>query len=147
MRIPLVAIGIVVAIGVAGCGADRPPPRSETGGGAAAEAPAPVAAASVAPASRGDALVEARQCGRALGIAVRCNLVRDDRDFAVLRYAVLQGLENRYGSAASNAELAELVDLATLDRITSIGACTIPAADAARVEAGVRSSIDRCSQP
>lgn len=108
--------------------------------------PAPTAAAAPEVA-RGDAVAEARQCGRTLGIAVRCNLVRDDRDFAVVRYAVVQGVATRHAGSIGEAEVAELIDLATLDRITSIGRCALPPADLARVEAGVRQSISTCTGP
>jgi hypothetical protein len=112
-----------------------------SGGPSGSPAPA------VAQASRGDAIAAARQCGRTLGIAVRCNLVRDEADFAVVRFAVLQGLGTRYGTVASGEELTQLVDLAALDRITSIGTCAIPAGDMTRVEAGVRGAIDACARP
>ena len=133
-------LAVIVPIALAACNQPWPiAPRAST-------SPAPATAA-VAPVSRGDAVAAARQCGRTLGIAVRCNLLRDDRDFAVVRYAVVQGLSDRYDTVTTASEIEELVDLATLDRLTTIGACTIPATDTARVERGVRESIESCSQP
>jgi hypothetical protein len=58
---------------------------------------------------------------------------------------VLQGLDRRYGTLVPAREMAETVDLATLDRMTSIGSCTVPAADAARLEAGVRGVLADCT--
>lgn len=107
----------------------------------------PVAAPAVAPPQRADAVLAARRCGAALGIAARCNLLRDDRDFAVVRYAVLGGLAGKYGQVATAAEIEEMLDLATLDRLTSIGTCTVPGGDEPRVEAGVRASVDACARP
>lgn len=105
--------------------------------------PSPPAA--VAAPTRAAAIQEGQRCGMALGFAVRCNLMRDDRDFAVLRFAVLQGLDRRYSSQLASSEMADVVDLATLDRITSIGMCEIPPADLARTEAGLRSVVDGCT--
>lgn len=96
---------------------------------------------------RAEAVMAARQCGRTLGIAARCNLVRDDHDYGIVRYAVLQGLSDRYGAVSSDDELAEALDLAALDRITSISACRMPSADLQRVERAVRSGVSRCTQP
>jgi hypothetical protein len=131
----------VVALSLAGCNqvGNLPFQRAAVG-------PAPSAAPTNV-ASRADALEAARQCGRTLGIAARCNLVRDDRDFAVLRYAVLDGLNSRYGAVVSNDEMTELVDLATLDRLTSIGQCSLPPQEKARLEQGVRHAVASCVQP
>lgn len=122
--------------------------RSATPTPVVAAAPAPTAALPPAatPAGRGEAVTSARRCGAALGVAVRCNLVRDDRDFAVLRYAVLDGLEARYGRAVPPAELAEMMDLATLERLATIGACAVPPADLGRVESGVEAVVESCAR-
>jgi hypothetical protein len=133
-------LAAVVPLALAAC--TQPWPDTQPPAQVAAAAPAPAKAS----ASRGDAVAAARQCGRALGIAVRCNLLRDDRDFAVVRYAVVQGVSARYRTAATGNEIEELVDLATLDRLTTIGSCTIPPEDLDRVERGVRESIESCSQ-
>jgi hypothetical protein len=115
----------------------------------AAPPPAAASAAAAAPTApgRADAVLAARRCGTTLGIAARCNFLRDDTDFAILRYAVLGSLNGKYVGAASPAEIEEALDLATLDRLTSIGTCTVPPADAARVEAGMRTSVDACVRP
>lgn len=117
-------------------GSASPPP---------AAAPVAVPAVAPAPATRAEALVAGRRCGVTLGLAARCNLLRDDRDFAVLRFAVLQGLDRRYGGLVPAREMAETVDLATLDRMTSIGSCTVPGEDAARLEEGVRGVLAECT--
>lgn len=115
-------------------------------GGGSAPAPTPVVAAPTAPApQRADGVVEARRCGTALGIAARCNLMRDDRDYAVLRFAAVDGLDTRYGAVIGRSELEEQLDLAALDRITSISACTLEPADLSRVEAAIRTVVDQCS--
>lgn len=94
---------------------------------------------------RAEAVMAARQCGRTLGIAARCNLVLDDHDYSVVRFAVLQGLSSRFAAVSSGDELAEAVDLAALDRITSIGACQMPGADLRRIERAVRSEVAECT--
>lgn len=108
--------------------------------------PATVSSAEPAPLpTRAEALVTGRRCGATLGLVARCNLVRDDRDFAVLRFAVLQGLDRRYGSLVPAREMAETVDLATLDRLTSVASCTVPSEDASRLETGVRGVLAECA--
>ncbi len=113
---------------------------------AATPAPTPAAMASPA-ATRSDAVLAARRCGDTLGIAARCNLMRDDHDFAVVRYSVLQGLGQQYDKVIDAKELTDLVDLATLDRLTTIGSCNMAPADLSRVAASVRSSIADCARP
>lgn len=154
MRGVLVAALTVAGLAVAGCAdggwpavyglARTSPPTAQAvaaQGGADSAIPPPAAP------QRSDAVLTARRCGAALGIAARCNLLRDDRDFAVVRYAVLGGLTGKYGQVATAAEIEEMLDLATLDRLTSIGSCTLAGSDEPRVEAGVRASVDACTRP
>jgi hypothetical protein len=136
------AIPVVVVVLLAGGCADNSGP-GKAAGAASQEAPLPVQP-TAAP-TRAEALVAGRRCGVTLGLAARCNLMRDDRDFAVLRFAVLQGLDRRYGGLVPAREMAETVDLATLDRMTSIAACAVPAQDALRLERGVRSVLAECT--
>ncbi|BCX16614.1 MAG: hypothetical protein KatS3mg117_0296 [Geminicoccaceae bacterium] len=144
MRSRPVLLALAFAALSASCSDGLGPGRSGTD---TATAPTQAVAATVfpAPASRAEALVAGRRCGVTLGLAARCNLLRDDRDFAVLRFAVLQGLDRRYGALVPAAEMAETVDLATLDRMTSVANCTVPADDAARLETGVRSVLAECT--
>ncbi len=121
---------------IPGLGPSSPPPA----------APSVAAAASPAP-TRSEAVLAARRCGDTLGIAARCNLMRDDHDFAVVRYSVLQGLGQQYDKVIDAQQLTDLVDLATLDRMTTIGACSMSPADLTRVAASVRSSIADCAKP
>lgn len=107
-----------------------------------APAPAPIAVAAVDP---GTALVEARRCGRAIAVAARCNYLRDDRDVAALRFSVLQGLGQRYGSVVDQPRLTEAVDLAVLDRMATIGQCTVNSADVQVVESGLRDVLGNCA--
>ncbi|MEZ5861719.1 MAG: hypothetical protein R3D25_23655 [Geminicoccaceae bacterium] len=129
--------GIVALLALAACGGDpaSAPPQ-----------PTPVA---VQPATvdTGTALVEARRCGRALALAARCNYVRDDRDFAVLRYTVLQGLDQRYGAVVDTPRLTEAVDLAVLDRMATVGRCDIGPAEQSVVESGLRDVLGQCAAP
>jgi hypothetical protein len=109
---------------------------------------ATTAAAPSSPAvDAGTALVEARRCGRAIAVAARCNYVRDDRDVAALRYSVLQGLGQRYGAVVDQPRLTEAVDLAVLDRMATIGQCTVGAADVPIVESGLREVLGSCATP
>lgn len=129
----------------AGC-SDGVLPERAGGAPAAAPPPQPVAAtAAAAPPTRAEALVAGRRCGITLGLAARCNLVRDDRDFAVLRFAVLEGLDRHYGGVVPAREMAETVDLAILDRMTTVGSCSVPAADAERLASGVRGALATCT--
>ncbi len=105
------------------------------------------AASEPAPVDSGSALVEARRCGRALAVAARCNYVRDDRDFAALRYTVLQGLDQRYGAVVDGPRLTEAVDLAVLDRMSTIGQCSIAPSQVAVVESGLRDVLGGCAAP
>ncbi len=106
------------------------------------DAPSPATAS-----DPGTALVEARRCGRALAVAARCNYVRDDRDFAALRYTVLQGLDHRYGKVVDAPRLTEAVDLAVLDRMSTIGQCSIAPSQVPVVESGLREVLDECAAP
>lgn len=156
MRGVLVAALAVAGLAVAGC-ADggwpaavyRPawtsPPAAQAT--VAQDAAGRATSSAAAAPQRADAVLTARRCGAALGIAARCNLLRDDRDFAVVRYAVLGGLAGKYGQVATAAEIEEMLDLATLDRLTSIRSCTMAGSDEPRVEAGVRASVDACARP
>lgn len=137
-------LGLVL---LAACGSEIP----EWVPGAAAPATpaaAPVAAAPVVSTpvpDAGAALIEARRCGRALAVAARCNYVRDDRDFAALRYTVLQGLDRRYATVVAPARMTEAVDLAVLDRMGTIGSCEVGAADIPVVESGLREVLSSCA--
>lgn len=109
---------------------------------------APVAAATPAvaqPVDAGSALIEARRCGRALAVAARCNYVRDDRDFAALRFTVLQGLDRRYAAVVDTARMTEAVDLAVLDRMGTIGRCEMAPSDIPVVESGLREVLSTCA--
>ncbi|MCS6780039.1 MAG: hypothetical protein NZ555_10100 [Geminicoccaceae bacterium] len=142
MRTRSAMLALMPLVLVGGCSEGTSPGRAD---GGASLSPMPAAPAAGAPATRAEALVAGRRCGVTLGVAARCNLMRDDRDFAVLRFAVLQGLDRRYGTLVPAREMAETVDLATLDRMTSIASCRVPPEDAARLEAGVRGVLAECT--
>ncbi len=112
-----------------------------------APAAQPATAVSSPAPTRSEAVLAARRCGDTLGIAARCNLMRDDHDFAVVRYSVLEGLGQQYAKVIDPKELTDLVDLSTLDRMTTIGSCSMAPADLARVAASVRTSITDCAKP
>ena len=141
--------GLLALLTVTACGGDPAPPPP------VAVLPTPeVAPASVAPAAlvepavdAGTALAEARRCGRAIAVAARCNFMRDDRDVAALRFAVLQGLDQRYGAVVDEPRLTEAVDLAVLDRMATIGQCTIPSRDLPVVQSGLRDVLGTCAAP
>lgn len=142
-RLAILALAPMLLLG--GCSDGALPGWAGGGSSAPTAVPLQPTATPSPPVTRAEALVAGRRCGVTLGLAARCNLLRDDRDFAVLRFAVLQGLDRRYGALVPAREMAETVDLATLDRMTSVGSCTMPSADAARLEAGVRSVLAECT--
>ena len=109
-------------------------------------APSQSAAPTPAPA-RGEAVATAHRCGVALGLAARCDLLRDDRDFAVLRFSMIQGLGRQFATVAGTDELTEILDLASLDRIGTVGTCRVPEADAQRLQSGMRSVVQQCVGP
>jgi hypothetical protein len=138
--LPTLLLLVAACDQIPGLGPSSPPPA------ASAAVAVPAAVTRPVP-TRSDAVLAARRCGDTLGIAARCNLMRDDHDFAVLRYSVLQGLGQQYDKAIDAKELTDMVDLATLDRMTTIGSCTMTPADLTRVAASVRSSIAGCAGP
>jgi hypothetical protein len=140
MRRQLQFAGLAGFVLLSACGGGAPPPA------AVAPAPTPISAALPA-VDAGTALVEARRCGRAIAVAARCNYLRDDRDVAALRYSVLQGLGQRYGSVVDQPRLAETVDLAVLDRMATIGQCTVSSADVPVMESGLREVLGNCAAP
>lgn len=129
-------IAAIFALAACGSGPTSAPPQAT-----------PAAVQPAAAVDTGTALVEARRCGRALALAARCNYVRDDRDFAVLRYTVLQGLDQRYGAVVDTPRLTEAVDLAVLDRMATVGRCNIGPAEQPVVESGLRDVLGQCAAP
>jgi hypothetical protein len=107
----------------------------------------PQPAATVPSVDAGTALGEARRCGRAIAVAARCNYLRDDRDVAALRFSVLQGLDQRFGGVVDQPRMTEAVDLAMLDRMATIGQCTVSSADVPVLEGGLREVLGSCSAP
>ncbi len=139
MRRQLQCAGLLGLLVLAGCGGSSPPPAAPV-----ATTPAPAATPAV---DAGTALVEARRCGRAIAVAARCNYLRDDRDVAALRFSVLQGLGQRYGSVVDQPRLTEAVDLAVLDRMATIGQCNVSTADVPVMENGLREVLGNCAAP
>ena len=139
MRRQLRPAGLICLLVLTACGGNSPPTAT-----VAAAPPPPAASLPVDP---GSALVEARRCGRAIAVAARCNYLRDDRDVAALRFSVLQGLGQRYGSVVDQPRLTEAVDLAVLDRMATIGQCTVSSADVPVVESGLREVLGNCATP
>ncbi len=138
MRYRLHVAGVLGILLLAGCGSDQPEwvPDVTALTGQSAAAP-----------DAGTALVEARRCGRAIAVATRCNFLRDDRDVAALRFTVLQGLGQRYAGVVDEPRLTEAVDLAVLDRMATIGQCSIPSGDMPVVQSGLRDVLGTCAAP
>jgi hypothetical protein len=142
MTVRPIHAGIAAVLALAACSSD--PPATPLQAGPVTVQPAMAPPATV---DTGTALVEARRCGRALALAARCNYIRDDRDFAVLRYTVLQGLDQRYGAVVDAPRLTEAVDLAVLDRMATVGQCDIGPAEQSVVESGLRDVLGQCAAP
>ena len=138
MRYRLRVAGVLGVLLLAGCGSDQPELVSDVAASSGPSATAPDA---------GTALVEARRCGRAIAVAARCNYLRDDRDVAALRFSVLQGLGQRYSGVVDQPRLTEAVDLAVLDRMATIGQCSIQSGDVPVVQEGLRDVLGSCTAP
>jgi len=121
-----------------------------TGACAPSSAPAPSAAPAPAatPAAVGAPVLMERAalCGRSVGVAVRCNMVTDQNDFAILRYMALQGLQKQGGGADfSQVEMA--FDVAALEMMNSVGACQGTAPALATLEQKIEGTIAQCTKP
>ena len=104
--------------------------------------------AAAAPAFTGPMLMEkAAVCGRSVGVAVRCNMVTDQNDFAILRYMTLQGLQSQSASPADYSQAEMAFDVAALEMINSVGACQGTAPAMATLEQKVEGTIAQCAKP
>lgn len=110
--------------------------------------PAPATNVAAAPSTPAPAVTEqAKTCGRSLGIAVRCNMLTDESDFAILRYMALQGLQAQGPAAASSSMVEETFDLSALEMMNAVGACTGGATDMATLERKIQGTISSCTNP
>jgi hypothetical protein len=108
-----------------------------------AAAPAPAA-----PAASGPVLMEkAALCGRSVGVAVRCNMVTDQNDFAILRYMALQGLQSQAGSAPDYSQAEMAFDVAALEMMNSVGGCQGTAPAMTTLEQRIEGTIAQCAKP
>jgi hypothetical protein len=111
---------------------------------AAAPQPAPAAA----PASTAPVLMEkAALCGRSVGVAVRCNMITDQNDFAILRYTALQGLQAQSASPSDYSQAEMAFDVAALEMMNSVGACQGTAPAMATLEQKIEGTIAQCTKP
>ncbi len=113
----------------------------------AAPAPAPTPAAAVPETSAPMLVEDAALCGRSLGIAVRCNMLTDQNDFAILRHLALNGLRAQSRSAGDFSQAEMAFDLATLEMMNAVGACQGPAAGLATLEQKIEGTIAHCAKP
>jgi hypothetical protein len=111
-------------------------------------ATAPARAASPAPTVLGPVLMEqAALCGRSVGIAVRCNMVSDQNDFALLRYIALQGLRTRAAGAPDYSQVQTAFDVAALEMMNAVGDCKGAAPALTTLEQKIEGTIAHCSKP
>lgn len=115
---------------------------------ASQSAPTATQSASVAapPASTTQLAEQASLCGRSLGVAVRCNMVNDQNDFAILRYLALKGLHEQAPGATNFTQIENSFDLAALDMINSVGGCKGGAAGMSTLEQKVEGTIAQCAK-
>jgi hypothetical protein len=131
--------GVLLLAGGCAQSSSSPPQQS-------AAAPQPTAAA--APASTGPVLMEkAALCGRSVGVAVRCNMVTDQNDFAILRYMALQGLQAQSRGPADYSQAEMAFDVAALEMMNSVGACQGAAPAMATLEQKIEGTIAQCAKP
>ena len=109
---------------------------------------APTAApATAAPTTPIPQLAErASVCGRSLGVAVRCNMVNDQNDFAILRDRALTGLHEQAPGAPNFSQVENAFDMAALDMINSVGACKGAATGMATLEQKIEGTIAQCAK-
>ena len=85
-------------------------------------------------------------CGRSLGVAVRCNMVNDQNDFAILRDRALNGLREQAPGTSSFSQVENAFDMAALDMINSVGACKGAATGMATLEQKIEGTIAQCAK-
>ena len=90
---------------------------------------------------------KAALCGRSVGVAVRCNMVADQNDFAILRYMSLQGLQSRAASPSDYSQAEMAFDVAALEMMNSVGACQGAAPAMATLEQKIEGTIAQCTKP
>jgi hypothetical protein len=130
--------GVLLLTGACAQSSSSPPPS--------AAAPDPTVAA--APASTAPMLMEkAALCGRSVGVAVRCNMVTDQNDFAILRYMALQGLQSQSASPTDYSQAEMAFDVAALEMMNSVGACQGAAPALATLEQRIEGTIAQCAKP
>jgi hypothetical protein len=122
----------------AACTQSSPPPASQPAPAAAAPAPTATASAPML-------MEEAAMCGRSLGIAVRCNMVSDQNDFAILRHMTLNGLRAQSQSPADYSQAEMAFDVAALEMMNSVGACQGPAASMRTLEQTIQGNVAHCA--
>jgi hypothetical protein len=111
-------------------------------------AAAPAQASAPAPAGTESVLMEqATLCGRSVGVAVRCNMVTDQSDFAILRYMALQGLQTRAASALDYSQAETAFDLAALEMINAVGDCKGTAPALTSLEQKIEGTVAHCAKP
>jgi hypothetical protein len=131
-------IGGGVLLLTAACSQPSAPPPS-----AAAPAPAAAPTAVATPVL----MEKAALCGRSVGVAVRCNMMTDQNDFAILRYMSLQGLQAQSGGAADFSQAEMAFDVAALEMMNSVGACQGNASALATLEQKIEATIAQCTKP
>lgn len=88
----------------------------------------------------------AGSCGEALAYAASCNLMRDDADFALARYDIVQSWRQSYPPAqARDAETA--FDMAVLATLREVRSCSLAPSDAERVAGTIRQRLASCQAP
>jgi hypothetical protein len=128
-----------------------------TSGQAALEPANPPSAASAAPSTSTGAAApapsiaalkdKASMCGRSLGIAVRCNMVADQNDFAILRYNALNGLRAQNPTLADFSPVESAFDMSALEMMHKVGACQGAAPAMTTLEQKIQGAITECAQP
>jgi len=122
----------------ASCGGGKPPKQ------AVSQSQPPAAAVPSTPMPQ---LAErASLCGRSLGVAVRCNMVNDQNDFAILRDRALTGLHEQAPNTPGFSQVENAFDTAALDMINSVGACRGAATGMATLEQKIEGTIAQCAK-
>ena len=119
------------------------PTASSSSSAPSASAPSSVAKQAPSVAALKD---KASMCGRSLGIAVRCNMLADQNDFAILRYNALNGLKLQAQQLADFSPVESAFDMSALEMMHQVAACQGSALAMTTLQQKIQGTMAECAQ-